>query len=493
MHCTIRSACRLRATSVLLVALLSWCGGAKAELVVLVPLAAGNQPVLRAGPEGEPHAPVLKRAPNDNLSQAIAREAARGTIKFLLELDQHAQRIVGAAQPASSFLLVAKTQGGFARRGFWLADAKSNLVWHADPYIDMALDRGSVDDGSFEEEFAHELGHVLLRRLIPRLPNGMSRVAHSSLAITDYPTAFDEGFAIHMQGLARQLTQNAKLKALDRGMPFKPFLPYWHSHLDRSLRLQGMRGNLFIHRQLPDTVNVGDATALFDLAHFKNGQQMLSSEGVLATLFYHLQLANTDTATLAERYRSLLVSLRALHGQKLISGTPLFMNLVNAHVQRVPTDRARWLSTVLELTYGATAGNLVLRDLTKLSVLGQEGREEFAAALKQARAALAELTAQVARSPARLGAALGPELWLASKQGEAEVTLNLNTAEKANILAVLGMESGDADLLLANRATQGPFADVADVAKRRSLPPLWRQRLQAARDLAVVSGEFQRE
>ncbi len=467
-----------------------------AELVVLVPMTAGNQVVMRAGPRGEPQAPLLKRAPNDSVTKAIGLEAARGATKFMLGLDEQAQRIAGAREPAPTYLLRSQQEGGFARRGFWLGDANSNLSWHTDPFVDLVVDKQGIDDGTFEEMFAHELGHVLLRRLIPRLPNGVSRTAHSSLAITDYPTAFDEGFAIHFQGLARHLTQNTKLKAIDKGLDFKPFLPYWQSNVDRALRLRGMRDNLFVQRQLPANLLVGDATSLFDLTHFKNGQQMLASEGVIATLFYHLLIQTADTpALLSERYKSLLVSLRVLNGQKLVSSTPLLLNLVQAHIQRAPDSRSQWVSTVLNLTYGATASDAVIRDMAKLSALGQEGRaEEFAVALKQSRTALAALTTQVMRNPQRLGAAVGPELWLAFKQKEGEaITINLNTAEKTSLTNVLGLESGDADLLLASRTARGAFVDVADFVARRNASLLLRKRWTEAHELANTIGGYQRQ
>jgi len=467
---------------------------AAAELVVLAPMMAGNQVVMRAGPKGEAQAPILKRAANDLLTQAITREASRGATKFVLALDAQAQRIAGARESAPTYLLNSKQEGGFARHGFWLGDTQSNLVWHGDPYVDMVVDSKSIDDGSFEEEFAHELGHVLLRRLIPHFPNGLSRTAHSSLVITDYPTAFDEGFAIHFQGLARQLTQNEKLKALDAGLDFKPFLPYWQSNIDRQLRVRGMRDNLFVQQQLPASLQVGDATSLFDLTHFKNGQQMLASEGVIATLFYHLLVVRDTQVILGERYKSLLISLHALNGQKLVSSTPLFVNLMQAHIQRLPKESPHWVSTVLDLTYGATASSAVMRDMTKLSALGQEGHtEEFSALLKQSRAALAELTAQMVRNPQRLGAAVGPELWLAVKQTDGVVTINLNTAEKTSLMSVLGFESGEADLLLANRAARGPYADVADFAARRNAPPLLRKRFADAHELALSTGGYQRQ
>jgi len=147
-----------------------------------------------------------------------------------------------------------------------------------------------------------------------------------------------------------------------------------------------------------------------------------------------------------------------------------------------------------ELDVWRNVSNDVIRNMTKLSALGQEGRaEEFAAALKQSRAALASLTAQVMRNPQQLGAAVGPELWLAVKQaGGSVATINLNTAEKTSLMSVLAFESGEADLLLANRSARGAFASVADFSTRRNAPPFLRKRLQSAHELATTLKGYQR-
>jgi hypothetical protein len=94
-------------------------------------------------------------------------------MKAELQGAHKAQRLLGQELPQPTFLLMSAEEGGFARRGFWLMRRARDPEWHADSI------------------FAHETGHVLLRRLLSGLPPGYSRVPHSSLAITDYPTAFD--------------------------------------------------------------------------------------------------------------------------------------------------------------------------------------------------------------------------------------------------------------------------------------------------------------
>src|SRR5262249_3565855 len=101
------------------------------------------------------------------------------------------------------YLLLSTEEGGFARHGFWFQGTEGNRRFVDAEYIDMVVDEDSVAKGDFEEIFAHEMGHAILRILLGSLPDGMSRKLHLSMAITDYPTAFDEGYAEHFQTLVR--------------------------------------------------------------------------------------------------------------------------------------------------------------------------------------------------------------------------------------------------------------------------------------------------
>jgi hypothetical protein len=458
--------------------------GAQArDLVLLSPVMVKGEPVMRVGPKGEPAAPVFDLAAQTALASSIRREAGRGTLAFMLDLDGRAQQIAKVKTPAPTYLLISEEEGGFARSGFWLATSATTQEWHEDPYVNLDVDSASVDDGSFEEICAHELGHLLLRRLLTKLPTGHSTTPHSSLAITDYPTAFDEGFATHFQGLARRLTQNVELKAQDAGVVYKPFLPYWRDSLDRTMRIRGMRDNLFVQRQLETPFVTAVGSSLFDVTELKNGQQMMSSEGVIATLFYHLMLRPADDAkSLQKRYFDLLASISALNQQRLTASTPLFVRLVEAQVQANPAERAYWLKTFVDLTYGATITVEGARKTRSLALVGQSGNgAAFRTALTSARSQLAQTLATVDRDPRRLGAALGAELWLSVGSDEASrPAVNLNTAEKGALVSVLDFDPGLADRTLVNRAQRGTFASIADFAARLDVSDLQRTRLNDA-------------
>lgn len=478
-----------------------------AALQALEPVVIDGRGLLQAAPDGARSVPVV-RPLSGALAIALAHEARAGTTAFVLQLDAAAQRLTGRGAPGPTYLLVSQEEGGFARRGFYLARGAAERQWHDEPYVNLVADADSIADGSFEEIFAHELGHVLLRRLLPRLPAGYSRVPHSSLAVTDYPTAFDEGFAIHFQGLARQLTGNPRLRLADAGFGAKPFVPYWRDALDRSLRIRGMRDNLFVQRQLPWPQPLAaspDATTLFDPGELKNGQQMMASEGVIATLFYHLlDPPEASRGALQARYLDLLRSLRALNSRPLQPDTPVFLRLVQEHLKLFPASRAPWLSTIIGMTYGATVSTDMARAAAELALLGRQGEaEKFAARLAPARKALQGCVEQVARDPQRLEAALGPELWAAAAEAlapaasasadPAPATVNLNTAERGALMLWLGLDAATAGRALSARSADGAFKDLADFARRAGLTAEREAQLRAGAARILAAGPFARE
>ncbi|MBV9622004.1 MAG: hypothetical protein JO341_13415 [Gammaproteobacteria bacterium] len=467
-------------------------------LRILEAVRDGVQARTRPAPEGSWRAPVL-RPLHGALAAAIQHEAQSGTTAFVLRLDALAQRLAGATPLQPAALLLSDEEGGYARRGYWLQRAGQPEEWHGEPYVNMVIDAASVRSGEFEEIFAHESGHVLLRRLLPHLPTGYSRARHSSLAITDYSTAFDEGFAIHFQALARRLTVNPLLRARDGGFPFRPYLDYWQDAADGVLRIVGVRGNLFVQAQLPwpdaapDTAP--DAAPLFDPTRLKNAQQMMADEGVIATLFYHLLDAQVAEPALSARYEALLRTLRALDATELAPATPVFLRLVQEHVRRAAGERARWLELIAQLTYCATAEPATARGAEALARLGRSGdAEAFAAALGPARRALQACSARLEADPARLEAALGRELWVASVRPEQPLRpVNLNTAEAGSLRAWLGFDTALSEHTLRSRDTDGPFADLSDFARRVALTPAWLQTLAAGAAAVQAAGPYVRE
>jgi len=466
-----------------------------AELGVLAPVLADGQPQTQADPSGRA-APVVTRVTSGELFEQIQREAREGFLGTVLALDERAQRIGGARTTTPTWLYLSAEDGGFARRGFWLED-NGERRFVDELFVDLVVDPDIIADGGFEEIFTHEMGHVFLRRLMPGLPYGWSRTPHSSMSVTDYPTAFDEGFATHFQSLVRRYSRNPRLEELTLGLNAKPFVPLWLSNLDRAGRIDGVRRNLFVHEQLVPPGNDADAwsraneSTAFDMARLRNGQQMLSSEGVIATLFHRwLVPGEGSRGAIVSRYSQLFRTMAAAtaDGWTMKADTPVFLDLVDRYCTDVPADCTRIRNLVLDTTYGATADATLPRTTEAMAERGRIGdMAGFVDGLKQARAQMTQLQAEVAQDPQRLRAMLGPDIWLLGHTPEKppglpsnEVAVNLNTAEAEQLRTLPGVDAATAERALRSRRESGSFADVADFVQRSGLDGAASMSLQVA-------------
>lgn len=453
-----------------------------ATLGLLAPVLEGGAPLQRPAPDGGP-APVVTGLREGALYTLLQREARDGFTAHMLSLDAEAQRLAGAAAPRPTWLYLSAEDGGFARRGFWLRDGGSE-VFVDEPFVDLVVDEDSVADGSFEEIFAHELGHVFLRRLLPGLPHGHSRTPHHGYSLTDYPTAFDEGFAIHFQLLSRRLTANPRLRDVDHGFDTRPYLPHWQSHRDRSQRIDGVRRNLFVHARLPlegegETLAREQLSMSFSATRLRNGQQMLSSEGLLATLF-HRWIGPVPAEGLDGAYRPWFRALSALQSRALEPDSPLPVLLLR-ELHALDADAgARAIGQFIDTTYGLTEDSGLQAPAEALAMAGALGDiEAFVGGLGPARQALARVREAALADPSRLGSALGPAIWLLA-EGEGAPTVNLNTAGDAELRA-LGLAADESARLLSERRRAGAFESLDDAVARAGLAPSVAARLNARR------------
>lgn len=476
-----------------------------AELGVLAPVLVDGTPQLQDDPAGKP-APVVTRVRSGDLYTQVQREAREGFLATMLALDERAQLVAGAHTTTPTWLYLSTEDGGFARRGFWLEEAgKRRFV--DELFVDLVVDGDTVADGGFEEIFSHEMGHVFLRRLMPGLPYGYSRTPHSSMSVTDYPTAFDEGFATHFQGLVRRFSRNTRLHEQTLGLDSKPFLSFWLSNLDRAGRIEGVRRNTFVQAQLVPPGSEAQALAranestAFDMARLKNGQQMLSSEGVIATLFHRwLVPGEGDRDHVVARYSTLFRTLATSGSWTIHADTPVFLDLVEHHCTLVPAECAWLRAIVLDTTYGATADPSMARATEAMAERGRIGdMSGYIAALKPARAQMARLHDEVAKRSALMREALGPDLWLLGRSAtrlpgmpSQDIAVNLNTAESEALQTLPGIDAATAARALRSRRDEGPFRDVADFVRRAGVDARTGAGLdEAARRLAAL-GPYER-
>jgi hypothetical protein len=291
------------------------------QLVVLVPAGPGGGAV-----------PVLNRRPPGDLDRLLARGFS-GRLLRLYAMEQEYLRRETGATPEPAYLLLSDRQGGFPRFGFVLEGARKPDAGYVD------LHRGSTPAGRFgamDQIFPHELLHVIVRQLAGEPRESGANQVHAIGVRTDPVTAFQEGFAEHVQIMCvddpdahpatRALRDDGAVRAraeleFDRyrrgvgrraalGSPSELRFLLWFSSAEQVMRYHAVKANLYA-RQAPipeRLLDRGDRYAAYLFANVIPGEArdpvkapgvLLSTEGVIAHLFWRWA---TDTS-LQHQYR----------------------------------------------------------------------------------------------------------------------------------------------------------------------------------------------
>ncbi|MFY0686336.1 MAG: hypothetical protein JXQ90_04175 [Cyclobacteriaceae bacterium] len=116
-----------------------------------------------------------------------------------------------------AYLALTENAGGYARRGFYLKQGDSTIKYADSYYVDIKRDvltRQAKGLMSFPQLYAHELGHILYRLLSSNdslEESSRSVNIHFFSLMTDFQIAFNEGFAEHMENIARLNEQNSQI------------------------------------------------------------------------------------------------------------------------------------------------------------------------------------------------------------------------------------------------------------------------------------------
>jgi hypothetical protein len=489
---------------------------------------------------------VFRPAEQSAFTQHVRAALETSFAQQVLRLDRYARNLLLHHEPGRGaeprltepmYLLLSREEGGFPRYGFWLEDPSGAKRLILAGYVDLVVDEEDIDSGSLEEIFSHELGHLILRSLLGEIWGGPSRKMHQSMTVTDYPTAFDEGYAEHFQPLVRDAMDNAYLRELSKGATATDLDRLWLSRFDEQLRTDGVKRNLFVHRKAlpalalqpdPDRYQLyldSETSVDFLSDELKNAQEMMASEGVIATLFY--RFVNDDR--LCNRYREagfyqpflapgvsmaeiknvispyenvnlkLFVAMRKVAAQSVNPHQPLIIEIVDAYASLFPEDAEAILGVFLQTTRGVTASQELATAFEGAAIAGRRGDME---AFRQRSAAaftlLKATSEQVAQGKLALGANLGPELWVFNssfriapavweRERTEPLTLNLNTATEAELMTLPGVDLGTARRIVAERRARGFFRSLDELCAVAVLSP------ELSKSLAEMSAEMGRQ
>ena len=166
-------------------------------LVFAAPAIGAPPPLVVLTPTGTSQGglPVLARRPPGEIDRILSRGFS-GRLLRLYALEQEYLRRETGTAPEPAYLLLSTQQGGFPRFGFVLDSAPKPDTGYVD------LHHSSTPAGRFgamDQIFPHELLHIIARQLAGEPRESGANQVHAIGVRTDPVTAFQEGFAEHVQ------------------------------------------------------------------------------------------------------------------------------------------------------------------------------------------------------------------------------------------------------------------------------------------------------
>lgn len=189
------------------------------SLCVLV--AQSYQPVFMV-PEGETSdgSPIFREmTEKDEVFFRAKNKFARGFMAestYLYGMIQNYLVNTGKIkEPEPVYLAFTDNVGGFGKFGFTLLTAKGEKIAKPDAgYIDLnksVLDANPATVSSYTQIYPHELGHLMLKHLSGE-GVGFASSVHYFCTVTDYVTAFSEGFSEHFENVAVDVEPDGRIK-----------------------------------------------------------------------------------------------------------------------------------------------------------------------------------------------------------------------------------------------------------------------------------------
>lgn len=266
---------------------------------------------------------------------------------------------------------------------------------------------------------------------------------------TDYRKAFYEGWDIHFRVFASEIPKYQQ-HLENTYLPEHWLGSLWHSNIDREMRINSVKQNRFIYEKLLKDINPEDYSPkdlillehtwpVFDPLKLKNAQQLLSSEGFLATFFYRV---NTNQS-IANNYQD-----RDFYNNFLVQNLPeslspkevfcLFENVVLKHFyvwdsmeknpggnlpllidyvlrwcDYFPEDKEEMIALFIRLTNGKSMGEELTDIFLQLSYNGIIGDiDRFLELFGRYSITYQEFLKQALNDPELLSANIGPERWV---------------------------------------------------------------------------------
>lgn len=433
----------------------------------------------------------------NNINNSIVDEFLE--LYFIAQIYLKNKNKSDAIEPA--YLALTEDQGGFARVGFAIREGTSHIIKENTPYVDIVTGAATANTGrlmSFTQLYPHELGHVIFNLLSPEDTinnNAKSVGVHYFPIVTDYSTAFDEGFAIHCENVARIFEKNETIKSgifsdidgvakaskqsingFERDLIYPFRLGYyrasmlvWYSGYENYRRYkQAINGDIRYKngslqlRCIKDRLSYHKSGVRLNKSEKRNIVQMHSTEGAVSSFFTHL-----SKSELPENYLDFSFYKDFLYnpGEEARSPQELFSHLQNQFIKY----------------FYVLQNYVVLNNSTKSQLIDfMEGYiESFPSEKNRVKEIFKDaLGLEYSRE-------LPPPLWLLIKDHSHRVlvfdlfdvitvpiyTFDLNAAEIEHLLTIDGITRNDAEKIVRYRNENGFFTDLEQLKNIPNITP----------------------
>ncbi|HVN31178.1 MAG TPA: hypothetical protein VMT45_04265 [Thermoanaerobaculaceae bacterium] len=484
----------MRIARCLLVALMAWAAVGVADEV-----AVGGVHFVFMEPEGAQaagEAPLYRLVTDPERISRLGRWLQNDSARWAADVYRRARTVAGArgfvdTQPVQYFIALVP-DGNSAAVGFRLRTGKALQEYPRAAYIQLG-----PEEWRFTTTLLHETGHVALAMLaggreVPK--REIAAIPHTVAAITDRGTAFDEGFAIHLETLVAHVSSAPEVRQRYRHDQFL-FGPaaqmrgeyYQHSSdlltfAQTTARYAEVRDNNFAFVSAfkgPDYLRVQMEKAR-DFATLRDADQLLQSEGFYGSFFFSFLMRGGGTPvadTLRQRQDKVMTALAEMFASRSVTpDTPYLPQFVESYRQIYPAEAGDVLDVFLDLTHGVFVdpdAAALWHDhyLAALRLdLQRLGREKIDAARERWRTA-------GAKDPAVMYSRLGPQLRcevagqtvkLVGLGIDAPLSMDVNTAEEGIVRLIPAITDAEVASWLGARA-RAPFASVEDFRARAGL------------------------
>lgn len=392
----------------------------------------------------------------------------------LIRLNQCSRNFVQDTD-GDNVLYLSNTDGGYPRKGLAVQANNEITEYPSLRYVDLMIDEKNIKQGKMTI-FSHELGHVMMENIWSSFPVGKSVKPHASMAVTDYFMAFYEGWGEHFQRLTYDnIDYYNKLQREQED--FKDdSSKLWHSKIDKDLRLNAILKNQYIHKKLMPGVDTSNMklqelialehlSPIFDKIKLKNAQEMLSCEGVIATLFYRINTSKVMQNNYANMdfYKAFLIAelpedmdVRHIFSpfenavlknfyvwsklkNNINNSSIIFIDFIEQWVKCFPTDREEIIKIFISTTVGKTITNELSKLYEKTAYYGLIGdMYKYSEANSNYKVLLNSLCEQAIGGKINLRQNIGEELWVTNSdfkmmpwmyiEEELPIRVNVNTA-----------------------------------------------------------------